>query len=420
MAGAVDRADPELAAAYVQAVEDRVPDAFETVQGGFAILVYLAMGALVTGFTQIPALKPIFKVGLWPVAVVVGSNELIFISQAWLVKRFGAGSRVMEVHQWIDTFATIGSGVWLVWLSGSATSIWWSIVVAQVLVTGKRVKLKRLNFVVLIGLCLALAAAFGLAGQRGDMWVSVMLTVVTSYILWVMVSDEEKATWLQAEKDLLERRLTTLEVERERERIARDLHDGLGAELTGLVLRARRATADANTAQLAAADEVIGDARRILDELRDVVWNLGPDGARWAELVDRVRRKGGDLFGDEVAFDVVDAGCPEGFRIPEGLGTHPLRMVQELLRNARTHARARRVTVALAADTEALRITVADDGVGLDPEAAVASAGGLAHLRARAQSLGGTVTVTGGEGGARVDVVLPLPSADGVRLEPAV
>ena len=86
------------------------------------------------------------------------------------------------------------------------------------------------------------------------------------------------------------------------------------------------------------------------------------------------------------------------------------RMVQEALNNTLKHAQAKRVEVGILRDREGLSLTVADDGVGLPPDAEASDRGlGLLGIRERARSLGGDATWDGTRG-MRLRVHLPLPA----------
>ncbi|MFD2353615.1 sensor histidine kinase [Nonomuraea ferruginea] len=94
--------------------------------------------------------------------------------------------------------------------------------------------------------------------------------------------------------------------------------------------------------------------------------------------------------------------------LPAAVEVAAYRIVQEALTNARKHAAASRVTVRLERDNRVLRVTVADDGIGLPPDARAGV--GLGSMRERAAELGGTCVVRAAEdGGTVVSADLPTP-----------
>jgi two-component system nitrate/nitrite sensor histidine kinase NarX len=87
-----------------------------------------------------------------------------------------------------------------------------------------------------------------------------------------------------------------------------------------------------------------------------------------------------------------------------------LSIAREALSNAARHAAASAVEMRLAREEEGWRLEVSDDGIGFDPEAALAEGHhGLDNMRRRAERLGGTLQVASepGGGGTRIIVVLP-------------
>ena len=96
--------------------------------------------------------------------------------------------------------------------------------------------------------------------------------------------------------------------------------------------------------------------------------------------------------------------------VPEQYRTSVYRIVQEALTNCVRHARADRLTVTVARRLDALDISIADNGVGLDPDRARAGLG-LRGIEERAKELNGTVKILCPPGGGTtVTIVLPLPA----------
>jgi signal transduction histidine kinase len=193
----------------------------------------------------------------------------------------------------------------------------------------------------------------------------------------------------------------------ERDRLRRDLHDGLGPSLFGVSLGVQAlgtalAVGDKPTATdlmgriRAEAGTAAGEVRRILDDLR-------PAALDDAGLAVAIRR-----HTDEAA-----AGVPVEVDIPSTLA--PLspsveaaayRIAQEALANVARHADAGHTRLALTTNDDTLRMEIADDGRGFDPTRA--SGVGLSSMRHRAETLGGTLEVTTGETGTSVVATLPL------------
>lgn len=203
---------------------------------------------------------------------------------------------------------------------------------------------------------------------------------------------------------------------RERARIAADLHDNLGGELTQLVLlgdRAQNAPVSVRDRELVR----LGDqARSLMKHINETVWLIDSrrDTARdLAGYLARYAERFFDGSGVRCRFDVADAppelGCDIGVR------RNVLLAVKEALNNVLRHARAGEVLVTVVWRRDELWVGVKDDGCGFDPE--VPGAGdGLRNMAERAREAGGLLVVDSRPGdGCRVSLQVPM----GRRVRPA-
>jgi two-component system, NarL family, sensor histidine kinase UhpB len=190
--------------------------------------------------------------------------------------------------------------------------------------------------------------------------------------------------------------------EKERARVARDLHDEVNQALTGLLLRLealRRGTDDpAISAELA---ETSALASRAMQELLDLARRLRPTTlddlglkAALATLVEEVDRRRGIAAGFEAEGDL--GHCPEEVQLVT------YRVAQEAVTNVIQHAQAEHMRVRLIGAGETLELRVSDDGVGYgggrDHDRL-----GIAGMRERALLCGGDLTVESEPGsGTRV------------------
>lgn len=220
----------------------------------------------------------------------------------------------------------------------------------------------------------------------------------------------------QAQAQLLEqqRALATL---RERDRVARELHDTLGQVLGYIKMQAEVAQTflkrDAPAEAMRRLARMAAAAQEAQCDVREYILGTqaGVNGA--TPLVHALRdylRQFGENYGIatelKVSPDLAD-------RIFEPMaGTQLLRIIQEALTNARKHARAQRVEVRIDARDGRAEATVEDDGAGFDP-AVVEPAGGhrfgLQVMQERAKEAGGAVQVHSAPGaGTRVVITMPL------------
>lgn len=203
-------------------------------------------------------------------------------------------------------------------------------------------------------------------------------------------------------------------VEAERARIARDLHDELGQQLTALRTVAQVLSQD--PALMRDKAELVGLLKRVSDDmaasLQGMLPRLRPLALDRLGLQDALS----DLLLDwrQVAptLDITLHVAP----LPDGLGdtlaTAAYRIVQEAVTNAIKHAQARRITVTLTSTDHALELTVQDDGIGLPAAWQRPGHHGLLGIRERVQALGGTLALSAAQPaaphpGLRLSAALP-------------
>jgi signal transduction histidine kinase len=199
--------------------------------------------------------------------------------------------------------------------------------------------------------------------------------------------------------------------EREKARLARQLHDGLGGILTPARmdlswLQERLGNDPQYGERMARLSTLIDDGidlkRRIIEELHpSLLDHLGLTAAlKWyADEACRAANVEPDI-----------AVSPDIGRLSPDLEIAIYRLVQESVVNACRHAHAARVEVRVERADGGVRIFVADDGVGIDDiERARKLSHGLSGMTQRARALGGTFSVHSRKGGGtRVEVFVPL------------
>jgi signal transduction histidine kinase/ligand-binding sensor domain-containing protein len=207
------------------------------------------------------------------------------------------------------------------------------------------------------------------------------------------------------------------QLERERARIARDLHDEIGASVTKISLIADRLRFDsANSVRQEDLEEMAARTRRLSGELEGVVWTVSPKNDNWNRLASFVRQYALNFFTDSPIACTVEgvAEAPETPLAPE-TQHHLLSIVKEALNNILKHSRAHRVSITLTfAGSEAV-VRVLDDGAGFDPEAAGhGERNGLTNMRGRAREIGGSLQINSAPGRG-TELVLSLPTEAGIK-----
>ena len=143
--------------------------------------------------------------------------------------------------------------------------------------------------------------------------------------------------------------------------------------------------------------EAVRDVRQVTEDLRPPALDDLGLAASIEGLARRLRTPALDVH--------VDAGPLPA--LPAAVDVACYRIAAEALANAAKHARARRVSVGLRAEDGVLRLTIADDGVGL-PAVPRARGLGLTSMRQRAEEIGGRCAIESDGDGTQVSVALPL------------
>lgn len=213
----------------------------------------------------------------------------------------------------------------------------------------------------------------------------------------------------------LHEQLQRLAVVDERERISKDLHDGIIQNMyaVGLSLEDVPELMVDDRAEAAARVERAIDAIHLaIQDIRNFIFGLRP------ELLEGTSLVGGlaalvEEYRHNMIVDL-ELRVPDAIiEPPSEAGGHLLAIVSESLSNVARHSHASRASVVLAADRHgdvpALELTIEDNGVGFDPDHAVKLGHqGLANTRERAASIGGSVTIDSRPGaGTRVIVRVP-------------
>ncbi|GMU61470.1 MAG: hypothetical protein AMXMBFR34_32330 [Myxococcaceae bacterium] len=225
-------------------------------------------------------------------------------------------------------------------------------------------------------------------------------------IIYVLVYLNEREVSAHREVVELQGDLKELAVVEERNRLAREIHDGLGASLSSLIIQSEYLT------QLAKDDamkkevfELKASAEEAIEELRRSLRMMREDFDLGSGLEDYVK-----TFATRAQLDVSfeQSGTLVGRPGPEPQ-LALFRVLQECLSNTVKHAQAKKVAVKLHFAPEAILLSVKDDGAGFDPQSPRPGHYGLINMRERAMKLGGEVTIDSSPGqGAQVTFSVPL------------
>jgi signal transduction histidine kinase len=207
-----------------------------------------------------------------------------------------------------------------------------------------------------------------------------------------------------------EQRVAILE---ERQRIGRDLHDGIIQSIyaVGLTLDdAYETMADDSVAARAKVERAIESLNLTIRDIRNFIFGLQPEPFDQAGLVNALAAMTDDFRANTAVEVVLEVEGSSDLEISPDATLQLLNLVREALSNVARHAHARRTLIQFAVGEDVLEIAVVDDGVGFDPGARRGPGHmGLTNMRARAVELGGELRVESAVGrGTRVVVRVPI------------
>ena len=240
-----------------------------------------------------------------------------------------------------------------------------------------------------------------------DLMILIWYSMLNFIVVYVMVYLHEREEAAQNDIVALERDLKGLAVTEERNRLSRDIHDGLGASLSSLIIQAEYIE---NLAEDPALKSEIAElkscAEDSIDELRRALRMMRADFELCPALEDYCKTFSSR---SRLPVEVRREGVPRALRNDAQLTI--FRVLQEALNNARKHAEAKSIRVGLVFGEGMLRLTIADDGKGFDASVPKRGHYGVTTMRERAAKIGGTAEIDTAPGkGTRITLELPYAS----------
>ncbi|MBT2689293.1 PAS domain S-box protein [Bacillus sp. ISL-47] len=207
-----------------------------------------------------------------------------------------------------------------------------------------------------------------------------------------------------AEEELQKMMTRIIDVqEEERKRLSRELHDGIGQNLYSHLITINRLQAEISHPLL---DQMQDEATEVIEELRDLSWELRPSVLDDLGLIPAIRSylvRYSEHHNINVHFD-----CYLTSRLSSNKEITIYRIIQEALTNVRKYADTEEATVTIRQNDEEIRVVIEDKGKGFDVEK-VTRGVGLFSMEERAKAAGGSIKVDSAEEkGTRVVLEIPL------------
>jgi NarL family two-component system sensor histidine kinase YdfH len=259
-------------------------------------------------------------------------------------------------------------------------------------------------------------------------WLWLILLVLGISLPYVISFGQQDAARQQAQSLLRELEAThqkladyTLQVEeltrsRERERIARELHDTLSQGLAGLILQLEAATShleeDNPKQSFTILKHALSDARQALSEARQTITTLRQSdtfpGDLQAQVLTEINRFS-NVSGIPCTLDIGSVS-----QLSETFHQHILRILTESLSNIAQHAQAKSVIITAHCAADHFTLTIQDDGVGFVTESVPSGHYGLLGIKERARLIGATLAIQSvPEQGTTIQLTIPLDEGTG-------
>lgn len=196
------------------------------------------------------------------------------------------------------------------------------------------------------------------------------------------------------------------EIDKERQRISREMHDDIGAGLTQITLMSESAKTKHGTEEL---DDIAQTSRQLVSNMSEIIWSLSPENKTLEQLLSYLREqlnKQLEYSGMNYSIQLPESGSQ--LVLSNEQRRNILLVTKEIINNAVKYSKARNISVNAILRDNNLDFEIADDGAGFDITIKQ-SGNGLKNIRHRIEELGGIVVVESAPGkGSRFFYNIPL------------
>jgi ligand-binding sensor domain-containing protein/signal transduction histidine kinase len=205
-----------------------------------------------------------------------------------------------------------------------------------------------------------------------------------------------------------------LELERVRTRIATDLHDEIGSNLSLIAMVsdvAGRTVTQADSQMAGWLSLIASTSRETVDAMSDIVWMVNPRMDRIGDLTQRMRRAADDACSAaNVALRFIAPTGDTDMKLGVDRRREVFMIFKEAVNNIVRHAQCTQVEIELTLEDSGLQLRLSDNGKGFDLSSA-SSGNGLASMRRRAQQVGGDLDISSVGAGTTIRLRVPLSSS---------
>jgi signal transduction histidine kinase len=170
----------------------------------------------------------------------------------------------------------------------------------------------------------------------------------------------------------------------EKERIARDLHDNVGGQLSYIIHSLEGLHTFKGSKREALVHDLTSTARNITSSLRETIWAVSEKNIQLNDISDRLKLYARSLFRNTSTKIHFEEQVENSVDLSSLIGLNVYRMCQEILTNSFKHAKASEIRVFIGEMNEKVIIRIEDNGIGFNPEEANTSGYGLGNIKRRA------------------------------------
>lgn len=253
------------------------------------------------------------------------------------------------------------------------------------------------------------------SGDRAQVGLFFLEGIVLSLLGAKLLRERQRFETADAAARRLEQNILEIS-EDERRRIGHDLHDGLGQHLTGIALLSKALHQRLAAQQLPDARQAEQIAELVSESIgwtRDLARGLSPvtiDADGLPSAIEELTVSVSKLLGVTCW-----CNCHDEVPLDGETSLHLYRITQEAINNSVKHGKASQIEVSLSADSDAVRLTVVDNGSGLSEKTRSHPGLGLQIMQYRAKMIDATLSIVRhkSEGGTLVTCIVPVPGRRG-------
>jgi signal transduction histidine kinase len=195
----------------------------------------------------------------------------------------------------------------------------------------------------------------------------------------------------------LKRKLAELEKQREmdkeRQRISREMHDDIGAGLTQITLMSESAKNNFTGNNSKELEDIAETGRKLINSMSEIIWSLNPENKTLGQLTAYLREilhKQLEYSGKTFSIDITDKG--EEIVLPREYNRNIFLVTKEIVNNAIKYSQARNIDIIMDLNNDNFYCQIKDDGIGFDIDH-IKDGNGLKNIKHRIEELGGKLSI---------------------------